>query len=278
MSIQKVTEVAVSANEIREAWAKVQEGIFPFSQLQRSTYTYKVAEQWRGNVVDEWMGDSGEGINHKLKHGYWAEGDGIVLKGESQATGIPQLILDEEEGDLLIDAALAGDDFRFAQWQQDVSFRALTIRARINFSAATDAKVIGDYLGWVLRMIDATAEKTGMMPTVEAYTQGSARFKGEKQGIHITRTTTVLSAPGAEYDPVSWRVFFSKGGFRTLGFVCYALAGDKLGKATNSALGYSANDKWRVSLEDDILTIHAPQTAEGFPEAEMTAQVQALLA
>src|ERR1700756_916720 len=108
------TETEVTTAEIREAWAMIQAGGDPLSHDPGFTEQYY--GRWRSSRHDSFIGASGAQMNDWLQNGYWPEGESVPDLQAGEAF-MPMLELNEEEGDLVLEFALANDDCPFVQWE-----------------------------------------------------------------------------------------------------------------------------------------------------------------
>jgi hypothetical protein len=181
-----------------------------------------------------------------------------------------QVELDEETGDLLIDQVLSGEELYRAQWSDTPAPRSLTIRACIGMHAGVDAKIIGAYNEWLLKVIDA-AQRRGVAPNVELW----IGTKGGYGGHGTLRARIPLVKAGEIVDATAWRAYLTPGAFRSLGFVALALAADKAGRALNAGMGSPTNKRWSVTLDGDVLEIECPGGASEFPEELLDQMLEA---
>lgn len=255
--------VTITPGEVREAWATIRRDQNPFSDKQANTVVVSQhLSIYRGDVVDSWIGGSGAQIQDRLEHGYTPEGEITADIGGSEDYLLPAPLLDEDEGDLLIDSVLSGEDFYRVEWSDQTAPKSLTIRANIGFSARVDSTELGRYMSWVLKVADA-ARRAGAVPTIELTITTGGSFVRSHDRMQIL---IPLVAPGEVVDEVSWRAYLAPGAFRSLGFVAILLAADKLGRTLTKGLGYPTNKDWSVAQDGDILEITCPGSMEHFPE------------
>lgn len=254
-------DVTVSTGEIRDAWSEIQAGRNPFSARQSKSATVLKLDRYRGSTVDPFVGASGSEIQDRLQHGYWPEGLEAELPGGAVEIGVPFVELVEEDGDLILSQALGGEDLMYAQWEPTEAPRGLTIRACIGMHAGVDAKQLGEYMSWILKVIDA-AERKGIAPDVELWI-------GTKNGFIDSKDQMTVRIPlvkaGELIDAVAWRAFMAPGAFRSLGFVAFALGADKTPRRLNSGMGSPTNRDWKIEFADDTLDIECPGGMSSFP-------------
>lgn len=265
--VKTTYDVEVTPREVREAWTAIQEGENPFSGRQKSSATVYRLDDYRGTAVHDWIGASGAQIQDRLDHGYHVEAHDVEVGGTAEYA-MPQILLDEDAGDLLVDQVLGGEDLYLARWDESEAPRSLTIRACIGMHAGVEAHVIGAYNEWILKVIDA-AQRRGITPRVELWcgTKGQT-FSGQGEGESMT-VRIPLCEPGEMVDVTAWRAYLTPGAFRSLGFVALALGADKTPRRLTRGMGAPTNKEWSVSFEDDILNIECPGGAVSFPEAEL---------
>ena len=254
-------EVIVTTGEIREAWSAIQTGRNPFSARQKDSATVRKLDRYRGTTVDTFVGASGAEIQNRLQNGYWPEGLEAELPGGAADMGTPLVELVEEDGDLIISQVLGGEDLMYANWEPVERPHGLTIRACIGMHAGVDAKVLADYMGWILKVIDA-AERKGIAPDVELWIATKGGFIGSDDTLKVR---IPLVKAGEIIDAVAWRAFMAPGAFRSLGFVAFALGADKTPHKLNSGMGGPTNKDWKVEYTDDTLEIECPGGCNAFP-------------
>jgi hypothetical protein len=268
-------DIEVTPGEIRRAWGAIMNGENPFSDRQSgSCIVQSNMERWRSPEANDWIGASGAEIDHRLTHGYAVEEADIPVTGGQTEFTLPTMLWDEEEGDLFIDQVLSGEDAYRVQWEDVESPKSLTIRACIGMHAGTSAKVLGEYMEWLLKVIDA-AQRRGVTPTVELWigTKGSyARHPSETVRIRIP-----LVKSGEIIDVDSWRAYLTPGAFRSLGFVAMGLAADRTKNARRLTygLGSPTNRRWNVTVEDGVMEVECPGGDTRFPEEHMNELVEA---
>jgi hypothetical protein len=251
----------VTTGEIRAAWSEIQEGKNPFTDRQKSSATVRRLPDYRGAVASPWIGASGAEIQDRLQNGYYVDAADVTIPGGAVEIASPAMDLNEEEGNLLVSAVLAGDDFYRVRWDDLPARRGLKIRACIGMAAGASAETIGAYMTWILKVIDA-AERSGVAPDVELWI-------GTKKGFlsgHDRLTVTIpLVKAGELVDAVAWRAFLTPGAFRSLGFVALALGADKVKRGLNSGMGAPTNRGWAVDYSNEVLAIECPASASSFP-------------
>jgi hypothetical protein len=189
---------------------------------------------YRSTEHNEFIGCAGTDIQHRLEHGYAVESKDLKVTGAA-GYSMPQVELDEEYGDLLVDQVLSGEDLYRCQWQETEAPRSLTIRACIGMHANVDAKVLGAYNEWILKVMDS-AQRRGIIPRLELTigTKNGFAGKGERESMDIT---IPLVEPGEVNDVTAWRAYLTPGAFRSLGFVALALGADKTPRHLTGGMG-----------------------------------------
>lgn len=259
-------EVTVSPTDVRQAWATIRRSENPFSAKQGNTIVVtERLKDYRGGHYVDFIGASGETIQDRLENGFTPDGEITADLSGSDDYVVPAPWLDEEEGDLLIDQALSGEDQYRVQWQDQGSPKSLTIRANIGFSADVNAGELGRYMSWILKVADA-ARRSGAMPTIELMVTTGGSFARSKDRMKVV---IPLVQPGEIVDETAWRAYLAPGAFRSLGFVAILLGADKLGRTLTRGLGYPTNREWSVAREGDVLEITCPGSMDHFPESEL---------
>lgn len=268
-------DIEVTPGEIRRAWGTIMGGSNPFTDRQdRSILVQQHLRNYRSDVVNPWIGATGAEINERLIHGYAVETADLKVDGGMTEYVAPQMVWDDEEGDLMVESVIGGEDAYRVMWEDVETPKSLTIRACIGMHAGTDAQVIADYLTWLLKVIDA-AQRRGVSPDVELWigTRGSfQRFGSETMRIRIP-----LVKSGEMIDVDSWRAYLTPGAFRSLGFVAIGLAADKTKgiRRLTPGLGSPTNRSWGVTLEDGVMEIECPGGDSSFPEQHMNDLLEA---
>jgi len=259
-------DVVITPTEVRQAWATIQNGETPFESRQRTAGVTRRFSEYRSPEPSWFVGASGPEIQDRLENGYYVDTGEFQMPGGAVEIDNPFIDLVEEDGDLLVEAALGGDDLMYAQWQPMEAQRGLTIRACIGMHAGTEASVLAAYMSWILKVVQA-AEARGVAPDVELYFTskgGFQRFANEAIRVRIP-----LVKGGEIIDATAWRAFLAPGAFRSLGFVALGLAADKVRRGLNAGMGHPTNKNWKIEFSDDTLTIECPGGAHEFPEEQM---------
>jgi len=259
-------DVEVTPAEIRRAWQEMIDGANPFKRQTAPYFISSDFKAYRSETADPWIGATGAEINERLIHGYAVDASDHSIGGGSTEFVMPTMELDDEQGDLVISQAVGGEDMYRVQWTDHEAPRSITIRACISMAASTDAKVLSDYLTWLLKVIDA-AQRGGLCPTVELWMGtigGLTRHPRERLRVRIP-----LVAGGEMIDVTSWQAYLTPGAFRSLGFFGLALGADRAGRSLNAGMGAPTNSRWGMTFEDGVLDIECPASAHDFPEAQM---------
>jgi hypothetical protein len=263
-------DLTITPAEIREAWTTIQSGGTPFSEKQRQAGVTARLPEYRSTEVSRFIGCSGAQMQGWLEDGYYVDtGDFQMPSGDAEIAN-PFVDLVEEDGDLIVSAALGGDDLMYAQWQDMESRRGLTIRACVGMHAGTDASVLAAYYGWILKVVQA-AEARGVAPDVELYFTARNPYVRSKGTL---RVRVPLVKGGEIVDAVAWRAFLTPGAFRSLGFVALGLAADRIGRGLSAGMGAPMNKSWRVEFTDDVLDVECPGGAESFPDEAMDMKLE----
>ena len=265
-------DVVITPAEIRQAWGTMMNGENPFSSRQRSVGIIEGGRftRYRSSRVDSWIGATGAEILHRLTHGYDVEGEDLDV-GPSSDFVMATPMLDDEQGDLLVDQVLGGEDLYRVQWEDVAAPRSITIRACITFAAISSEKAIGEYLEWLLKLADA-CQRRGVIPSIELW-------MGIKGGLvnrpsESVRIRIPLVEAGEMVDVTSWRAYLTPGAFRSLGIFGVILAGEQLKLSCTPTLGAPTNRRWNVSFADNVLDVECPARAEDFPTELMNEMLE----
>jgi hypothetical protein len=208
-----------------------------------------------------------------LDNGFDPPGSLSVTIGGGENCIYPELVWSDEDGELMIDAVLSGEDDYRVQWEDVPSPRSIRVVAQVNMLASTPPEVLKEYCEFILEAVDGAAEQGGS-PGLEIVHYVREAVGGENE----CRFYIPLVNPGEEVDPTAWRAFFSTGGFRVLGFLARGIAAKRDGKRVCYGMGYSTGPGWAVTMENDTLTITAPPSAQRFPREDMERKLQDALA
>lgn len=281
------TEFTMNIHEVKDAWiTAVETGAFPEDVVRpkdvRNIGTLSKAESDPDYVNRRFVGTSSRAIATALREGVKPEHKAKVqaVAFGDQEILTPQIELVEEDGDLLIDQVLGGEDLYYARWDHVPTNSGARLRILWNTLACSDASVMNDYFDWSLSVIDALTAR-GMAPSVElrSLTKGTMHGKGWTDD-KILSVTYPLAEAGRITDTVAWRAFLSPGAFRTLGFLGYAIIGKREGFRLDSGLGYSIGADFGVTYDptDGILDIVCPASMpDVFPAERMDAMLDEVL-
>jgi hypothetical protein len=266
----------ITTKEIKDAWNNIQawKPYLRNSSCQSQFEHAAGVNKWRGTQVDRWIGCSGEQMQGWLCEGYYPE-DGEIPNVDFSSAPVKKrrYVSNDEAGELQVDAVLAGDDYIYRAYSPREVPRNINVVIDSDFSASTKAEVISQYLEWNLRLIEAL-QKRGLAPGLSLAYAGTGSFRehSERVGMEVP-----LAKSGEEIDAISWRAFFTKGAFRTLGFLAMGIVGDRHGWHINSTLGYpDMRSKYGVTFDEDSSTlyINSPNSPHKFDAAEMNALVE----
>lgn len=268
--------ITMPFNRLRQAWMDVRAGKNPVAS-QHGFRSY--AEKYKNGFSKydaEWYGATCEEVDKWVKDGYTPKPGEVPVTIETSDSESPVMEFDEENGNFIYDAYLDGSDMPYTQWGQNEAKRGLIIKACYDFNCGTPAKVIADYLAFILRIID-DCETRGISPGLELFQETRGSYAGRDKEIDVI--STVMKREGEINDSYSWRSLLSPAGFRTLGFLALALHGQDKGYQITSSLGYAVGNKWSVEFDatTDTLIIDTPQSAHEFPEDEMAGMFAAAM-
>lgn len=269
MTLVPAIDIEVTPAEIRAAWTEIQAGRNPLKRPH--TGLTDMYGSWRSTREDPWIGCSGKQMNDWLTFGYWPEGESLPVSPAAAETRMPYPVMDEEEGDLIISDAIGGEDMFYCRWENMVARRGLDIHLCVDFNAGTRATVISEYVDWLLNLVDSIL-RTGVSPSVTLYQFARGTFQDAPQRYEKIRCPVMRS--GESFDPMAWRAFLTRGGFRTLSFLALGIAGDKLGKTVRQSLGMAAGGGWNIIREGDVLDVRCDSNANAFPREHMNELLQ----
>jgi hypothetical protein len=260
----------VTTEEVREEFFRIRKGE---SALTDPSIRETVNFIQSGHMDYDFYNCSGGQMGDRLEQGYDPPGTLDVSIGGGEDCIYPELVWSDEEGEMMVDAVLSGEDDYRVQWEDVPAPRSIRVVAQVNMLAATHPSVLKDYCEFILEAVDA-ASQMGGCPALEVVHYVSGAIASENE----CRFYIPLVNAGEEVDPTAWRAFFSTGGFRVLGFLARAIAAKKDGKRLGTGMGYSTGPGWLVSMENDTLTITCPPSAQSFPRERMERKLQDALA
>lgn len=279
-------EFTINIHDVKDAWTTaVETGAFPTDKVRKGDvnriHTLEYATEQPDYVDEKFIGASAREIATALREGVKPE---HKTKVQSVAMGdqeilTPQIELVEEDGDLLIDQVLGGEDLYYARWDHVPTNSGARLRILWNTLAHSKADVMNAYFDWSLSVIDALTAK-GMAPSVELRSLSKGTFQGDRWEDDILSITYPLAEAGKITDSVAWRAFLSPGAFRTLGFLGYAMVAKREKFKLDSGLGRSQGTDFGVTYDpqDGILDILCPATMpRTFPAARMDAMLEEVL-
>lgn len=279
-------EFTVNIHDVKTAWnTAVETGAFPTNMVRKSDakriHTLEYATDQPDYVDRRFVGASARQIATALRDGVKPEHKAkvqAVAMGDQEIL-TPQIELVEEDGDLLIDQVLGGEDLYYARWDHVPTNSGARLRILWNTLAHSGADVMNAYFDWSLSVVDALTAK-GMAPSVELRSLSKGTFKGDDWQREILSVTYPLAEAGRITDSVAWRAFLSPGAFRTLGFLGYAMVAKREGFRLEGGLGRSQGTDFGVTYDpqDGILDIVCPSSMPAtFPAERMDAMLEEVL-
>lgn len=268
----------ISPGDIRVAWGKLMTS--PDSEVMELANLGQVEEyaQDPGKVID-FAGMSGSAIADALANGYYPE-KGDIISADARGFGevmVPQILVNDEDGELLIGEVIAGEEEYLARWQDQPEQRGVRIRADITFHCGTKAEVIEQFYDWLLAAIEQF-QRRGNAPAVELVIHCRDLYD-DFSDMDVTDIVIPLVEEGEVIDPITWRAFLTRGAFRTLGFLAIGMVAQREGLTPDSGLGYPLGEEFGVIYDDEdgLLEIVTPNGFEEFPEEEMTRSLNRIL-
>ena len=265
----------ITPAELRDSWTNLMEGRPGPEHKQGHIEGYGT----NPDEVHGFAGMSGREIMQALRDGYYPEPNGDVISATaygSQEIMVQQIFVNEENGELLIDQALAGEDEFYVTLDHQPANVGVDMRIQFDTNAVSSVNVLGDYFEWCLHVIDAL-ERKGVAPSVTLTQELYGTLRGDKQD----RTILIpLVQEGEVIDPVTWRAFMTKGAFRTLGFLSIGILATRLKKRTTEGLGHARPGGFSVEYdpEDGVLAVTCPGCfPDSFPAERMTAMLDRIL-
>lgn len=260
-----VHEVTVTLSDIAEEWRLARAG----DRKRLTGYPITLSGGLGG-----WGGAELTDVDRWVAEGYF-EGEPLSMPDAAAEMIVPQLEWQEDEGDLIYSAAVAGDDLYKVAWEPTEAPRGLSIKARLYISANVDAGDVNRYAEWLLSVIDGV-ERMGETPDVYLYT-GADSTDGYEVRVQIP-----LRKAGEQIDAATWRALLAPGGYRTLVFLAEYIAATRVGKTLQSGLGCDSiratAKRWTITCDDDVLDIAPPMSLRPLDTASLTKQVAEVIA
>jgi hypothetical protein len=273
--MEQFKEFTINHTRVRDAWLTAMDrGQFPFHVYSDLTTLIREPD-WHSRFV----GDSANGIAHALRHGVQPDHNPKLNASAfgDQEILVPQIELNEEEGDLLVDQVLGGEDMFYAKWDHVPVNSGARLRILWNTLADSSAACIGAYMDWSLSVIDALTAK-GMAPSVELRMLTSHVFPGAQTGAEAADITVKLSEAGRITDSVAWRAFLAPGAFRSLGFLTYAIVADDYGYDLDGGSSMGTDFGVAYDPEEGIVDIMCPaRMPRTFPADSMDRMLETVL-
>jgi hypothetical protein len=250
----------ITTTEIRDAFNAIRDGSSTITDGQFAPISYAIAS----DRYDSWYQASGKEMADALNHGATPSITPDVTIGGGEDAPRPTLVYDDEEGDLMVDAVLSGEDDYRVQWSETPAPVSIRIVAQVNMLSDTPGHVLTEYQDFIMGAVDAAANLGGA-PGLEIVHYVRRAIQRES----ACRFYIPLVEPGEMVDRTAWSAFFSPGGFRMLGFLARAVAAKREGRKLGSGMGASSGPGWNVSREGDTITITCPPSARSFPREHM---------
>jgi hypothetical protein len=279
------TEFTIKIADIKDAWiAAVEDGAFPKDAVRKGDInkisTLKGAVD-SPDEYDRFAGTTRRDIAKALREGVKPEHEsklrGIALGQEEIHS--PQIELVEEDGDLLVDQVLGGEDLYYARWDEVPVHSGARLRILWSTNGNSKAEVMSDYFDWSLSVIDALTAK-GLAPSVELRSLTCNTFTGDQWRRKPMSVTYRLAEAGRITDSAAWRAFLAPGAFRTLGFLGYAILAKRTKNTLAKGLGYAEGSDFGVAYDpqDGILDIVCPSIMpDTFPVERMNEELDRVL-
>lgn len=257
--------ITVTLGEIAEQYQAIRRG-------DRSRAGVEVIKERKG-FGENWIGSSLKDMDRWVANGY-TEGTPIEMPDAEAPMAVPEVVFDEEEGDILYSLAVQGDDLYRARWEPMPTPRGVSINAQLYISASVGSEQLNAYAEWLLGVIDGV-ERQGETPDVNITTAVNTD-KGE---VFIT---IPLRRSGEAMDISAWRVLLAPGGYRTLVFLADHIAAERIGAKPGFGLGSDtlrqSAHSWSIRKdEDQNVFIAPPMNLSGLDKDRLTAQVMAAI-
>lgn len=262
---KSITEV-VSVTEIAETYLKLRKDPRSVKLTGYPTTLERGMSGWGGaelRQIDDWV-----------TNGYF-ESDPLTMPDGSAEMLVPTMEWDEDEGDLIYSAAVAGEDLFKVTMQNEMMPKGISIKARLYISAMVGAQTVNDYVEWLLGVIDGV-DRSGETPDVSIYAIADAT-----NGTEVIAEIPLRKA-GEAIDAASWRALLAPGGYRCLVFLAQYIAATRHNLTLNSGLGSrrvrdGGLNSWNVEYDDATLDIQPAATMGGFNKAKLTEKIQELI-
>lgn len=266
---------SVDFSEVKDTYLAIADG--KTNSVIRNSENRMIAKRWPEShwTNGGWSGATSEEMRKWLASGYPVS----TIEGINPDLVHPRKrrrLLFQEDGELQLDLALSGFDYPFIEWEKRETKPGMSCEIEVDFNANVDARIISQYEIWIARALQ-TLEISGYDLEVNLKITTDDSFpalpgKGEIL-IRVKRENEAT-------DFAAWSAMFSPGGFRHLGFTSIVMAAEHFKTYTTIGLGSaSPHGKWEVWLDREArkLKMGVPLNPTEFPEAQMTAMLQAVL-
>jgi hypothetical protein len=189
------------------------------------------------------------------------------------------LYLNDEDGDMLIDNVLSGEDLYYCKYDPMPTTAGATLRIMWNTLGSSSASCLNGYYDWCLSVIESLKNR-GMAPTVELRILNRGCVDIPNNNDPVIEIIIPLTTGGMIVDSVAWRAFLSPGAYRTLGFLSHGLVAEDVGGRVGSSHGSSMGHAFAVSYDQasGVVDIACPARMPSvFPLEQMEAELDRVL-
>lgn len=262
-------EHTVTFHEVTEAWERIAKtGVLPGMPRQAGT-TRHMRTNWSGDA--SWVGTSIERMRDRIENGYVAPG--MDVKAGRRTVERSRFKRHEDEGELQIGLALAGDDAPYLRRTKRPHIPGIQLVIEQHGRASVPVRVLTEYAEWVARLL-AGLQAKGFDLQIDVLSRVQ---RGCREGQSIDARIRVKRF-GRRSDLRSWGALFAPGGYRMLGFTARVLACEAHGKTSTPGMGSSFTPRWDLEWDEASRTLTVRNACESFSfdAAGMDAKLAAL--
>lgn len=215
-----------------------------------------------------WVGATITEMTERINKGW--EVPGMRINAGAPAQNRLKWSRNDEDGELDVEAALAGEDLIYVKRTPRKRNPGLVLNIDYAARANVNVNVLAQYGAWIAELV-AGLQTRGADLQISIFSSASWSGVTVKSNVRVKRF-------GRKSSLKSWGAVFSPAGYRTLGFTARAMACAAHGVALSETYGASTSKGYGVEFDPKTrtLTISCDPQARSFPRERMAAQLAAL--